>query len=167
MKLATWNVNSLKVRLPHVLEFLDRHKPDALCLQELKLEDANFPLAVINAAGYQAVYSGQKTYNGVAILSPTAAADVSAGIPGLDDPQKRVLAATVNGVRVVCVYIPNGEAVESDKYKYKLGWLQALITVVETGIGGLSQACAVGRLQCRTGGPRCLRSQGLGRQGVV
>ena len=93
MKLATWNVNSLKVRLPHVLEFLDRHKPDALCLQELKLEDANFPLAVINAAGYQAVYSGQKTYNGVAILSPTAMADVSAGIPGLDDPQKRVLAA--------------------------------------------------------------------------
>ena len=127
MKLATWNVNSLKVRLPHVLEFLDRHKPDALCLQELKLEDANFPLAVINAAGYQAVYSGQKTYNGVAILSPTALADVSAGIPGLDDPQRRVLAATVNGVRVVCVYIPNGEAVESDKYKYKLGWLQALI----------------------------------------
>ncbi len=127
MKLATWNVNSLKVRLPHVLEFLHRHKPDALCLQELKLEDLKFPLADINAAGYQAVYAGQKTYNGVAILSPTAAADVSAGIPSLDDPQKRVIAATVNGVRVVCVYIPNGEAVESDKYKYKLDWLMALI----------------------------------------
>ena len=128
MKLATWNVNSLKVRLPHVLEFLDRHKPDALCLQELKLEDANFPLAVINAAGYQAVYSGQKTYNGVAILSPTAAADVSDGYPGISTIRKSAcIAATVNGVRVVCVYIPNGEAVESDKYKYKLDWLMALI----------------------------------------
>ncbi len=126
MKLATWNVNSLKVRLPHVLEFLDRHKPDALCLQELKLEDVNFPLAAINAAGYQAVYSCQRTYNGVAILTPTAAADVCAGIPSLEDLQKRVIAASVNGVRVICVYIPNGEAVESEKYKYKLDWLKAL-----------------------------------------
>jgi exodeoxyribonuclease III len=126
MKLATWNVNSLKVRLPHVLEFLDRHKPDALCLQEIKLEDPNFPSADINAVGYQAVFAGQKTYNGVAILSPTAAADVSVGIPNLDDAQKRVIAATVGGVRVVCVYIPNGEAVESEKYKYKLDWLMAL-----------------------------------------
>ena len=99
----------------------------------------------------------------MAILSPTAAADVSAGIPGLDDPQKRVLAATVNGVRVVCVYIPNGEAVESDKYKYKLGWLQALILWLKQELAAYPQACAVGRLQCRTGGPRCLRSQGLGR----
>jgi exodeoxyribonuclease-3 len=112
MKLATWNVNSLKVRLPHVVEFLDRHKPDALCLQEIKLENANFPIADINAAGYQAVFAGQKTYNGVAILSPIAAADVSMGIPSLDDPQKRVIAATINDVRVVCLYIPNGEAVE-------------------------------------------------------
>lgn len=127
MKLATWNVNSLKVRLPHVVEFLERHKPDALCLQEIKLEDANFPRADINAAGYQAVYAGQRTYNGVAILSPTAVAEVSVGIPNLDDPQKRVIAATVNGVRVICVYIPNGEAVESEKYKYKLDWLMALI----------------------------------------
>jgi exodeoxyribonuclease III len=126
MKLATWNVNSLKVRLPHVLEFLDRHKPDALCLQEIKLEDPNFPTADINAAGYQAVFAGQKTYNGVAILSPTAAADVSVGIPNLDDAQKRVIAAMLGGVRVVCVYIPNGEAVESEKYKYKLDWLMAL-----------------------------------------
>ncbi len=127
MKLATWNVNSLKVRLPHVLEFLDKHKPDALCLQEIKLEDPNFPIKDINAAGYQAVFAGQKTYNGVAILSPTPAVDVCIGIPSLDDPQKRVIAATVNGVRVVCVYIPNGEAVESDKYQYKLNWLMALI----------------------------------------
>ncbi len=127
MKLATWNVNSLKVRLPQVLEFLAAHRPDALCLQELKLEDANFPLAEIKAAGYQAAYSGQKTYNGVAILSPSAAADVGMGIPDFDDPQKRVIAATVGGVRIICVYIPNGEAVESDKYKYKLDWLMRLI----------------------------------------
>ncbi len=127
MKLATWNVNSLKVRLPQVLELLAAHKPDALCLQELKLEDVNFPLGEINAAGYQAAFSGQKTYNGVAILSPTAAMDVSTGIPAFDDPQKRVIAATVNDVRVICVYIPNGEAVESDKYKYKLDWLMKLI----------------------------------------
>jgi exodeoxyribonuclease-3 len=126
MKLATWNVNSLKVRLPHVLEFLAQHKPDALCLQELKLEDASFPVAEINAAGYQAAFSGQKTYNGVAILSPKPAIDVSMGIPSFDDPQKRVIAATLSGVRVICVYIPNGEAVESEKYKYKLDWLMKL-----------------------------------------
>ncbi len=127
MKIATWNVNSLKVRLPQVVEFLAAHKPDALCLQELKLEDANFPLGEINAAGYQAAFFGQKTYNGVAILSLKAADEVTTGIAGYDDPQKRVIAATVNGVRVICVYIPNGEAVESDKYKYKLDWLMKLI----------------------------------------
>lgn len=127
MKLATWNVNSLKVRLPQVLEFLAAYKPDALCLQELKLEDANFPVAEIKAAGYEAAFSGQKTYNGVAILSPSAGADVTMGIADYDDPQKRAIAATVNGVRVICVYIPNGEAVESEKYKYKLDWLAKLI----------------------------------------
>jgi exodeoxyribonuclease-3 len=126
MKLATWNVNSLKVRLPQVLEFLAQHKPGALCLQELKLEDANFPLGQIRDAGYHAVYSGQKTYNGVAILSPTLAADVTMGILDFDDPQKRVIAATVDGVRVICVYIPNGESVESVKYQYKLDWLRRL-----------------------------------------
>jgi len=127
MKLATWNVNSLKVRLPQVLEFLAQHKPDALCLQELKLEDANFPLGQIREVGYHAVYSGQKTYNGVAILSPTPAADISMGIFDFDDPQKRVIAATINGVRVICVYIPNGESVDSEKYKYKLDWLMRLV----------------------------------------
>jgi exodeoxyribonuclease III len=126
MKLATWNVNSLKVRLPQVLEFLSVQKPDALCLQETKSEDANFPAADISAAGYQAVFTGQKTYNGVAILGRDKPEDVSAGIPDFDDPQKRVIAATVGGVRVVCVYIPNGESVESEKYKYKLSWLTRL-----------------------------------------
>ena len=126
MKLATWNVNSLKVRLPQVLGFLAAHSPDVLCLQETKLEDDNFPLADIAAAGYQSVCSGQKTYNGVAILSRVPSADCAMGILGHDDPQKRVLATTIGGVRVICVYIPNGESVTSDKYRYKLDWLARL-----------------------------------------
>lgn len=127
MKLATWNVNSLKVRLPQVLDWLAAHQPDILCLQELKLDDPVFPLAEINEAGYQACYSGQRTYNGVAILSRHTASEVSTGIPGFADEQKRVLGATVNGVRVVCVYIPNGQSLDSDKYQYKLRWLDALL----------------------------------------
>jgi exodeoxyribonuclease-3 len=126
MKLATWNVNSLKVRLPQVVDFLAAQAPDALCLQETKLEDGNFPLLEINAAGYQSVCSGQKTYNGVAILSRIAATDCTMGISGYEDPQKRVIGATIGDVRVICVYIPNGESVESDKYRYKLDWLARL-----------------------------------------
>jgi len=126
MRLATWNVNSLKVRLPQVLDWLGKHRPKALCLQETKLEDANFPLQAITDAGYQVLYSGQKTYNGVAILSRTSANDTVTAIPAFDDHQKRVLAATVDGVRVICIYVPNGESVESDKYQYKLKWLAAL-----------------------------------------
>jgi exodeoxyribonuclease-3 len=126
MRLATWNVNSLKVRLPQVLDWLGKHSPDALCLQETKLEDVNFPSADLAAAGYQSAFCGQKTYNGVAILTRQPVTAVSMGIPGFEDPQKRVIAATLDGVRVVCVYVPNGESVESDKYRYKLGWLDAL-----------------------------------------
>lgn len=126
MKIATWNVNSLKVRLPQVLDWLKGHAPDALCLQETKLEDQNFPRAEIEAAGYVPQFSGQKTYNGVAVLTRTAAADPLAAIPGFDDPQKRVLAVTVGGVRLINLYVPNGEAVTSDKYRYKLAWLEAL-----------------------------------------
>jgi len=123
LKIATWNVNSLNVRLPHVLAWLETHRPDALCLQETKLEDVKFPVASIEAAGYRVVYSGQKTYNGVAILARSQPVDVVMGIPGFDDPQKRVIAATVDGVRLVCAYVPNGESVESAKYPYKLDWL--------------------------------------------
>lgn len=126
MKLATWNVNSLKVRLPHLTDWLAIARPDVVCLQELKLEDAKFPRAEIAAAGYGSVSSGQKTYNGVAILARSPIADVQAGIPGFDDDQKRVLAATVDGTRVVCLYAPNGQAVGSDKYEYKLRWYAAL-----------------------------------------
>ena len=126
MKLATWNVNSLKVRLPQVLDWLKLHQPDVLCLQETKLEDANFPVPEIQAAGYQVLCSGQKTYNGVAILTRDAAREALAEIPGYSDPQKRVLAATTGGLRVICLYVPNGQSVESDKYRSKLAWLAAV-----------------------------------------
>ena len=126
MKLATWNVNSLKVRLPHLTDWLAQARPDIVCLQELKLEDAKFPRAELEAAGYAAACHGQKTYNGVAVLARTAPAEVHTGIPGFADEQKRVIAATIDGTRVVCVYCPNGQAVGSDKYDYKLRWFAAL-----------------------------------------
>ena len=126
MKLATWNVNSLKVRLPQVLDWLATAQPDVLCLQELKLEDKAVPVAEIEAAGYRVAFSGQKTYNGVAILARGEIKDVGRDIPGFDDPQKRVICATVDDMRVVCGYFPNGQEVGSDKYDYKLRWLAAL-----------------------------------------
>lgn len=126
MKLATWNVNSLNVRLPHVLDWLAAQQPDVLCLQETKQEDSKFPYAALAEAGYNALHSGQKTYNGVAILSRQPQTDILVGIPDFADEQKRVVAATVNDIRIVCAYIPNGQAVDSDKYQYKLRWLEAL-----------------------------------------
>ena len=126
MKIASWNVNSLKVRLPHLLDWLAEQQPDALCLQELKLEDQNFPLAEITAAGYQAAFFGQKTYNGVALLARSPIADVVTGNPHFPDEQKRLIAGTVGDTRVICAYMPNGQAVGSDKYDYKLRWLDAL-----------------------------------------
>lgn len=125
-KIATWNVNSLKVRLPQVLDWLAAEPVDVLCLQETKLEDGAFPVAEIEAAGYRAIHHGQKTYNGVAMLARAEAVDVVRGIAGLDDPQARVIAATYGDLRVVCAYFPNGQAVGSDKYEYKLRWLAAL-----------------------------------------
>jgi exodeoxyribonuclease III len=125
MKLATWNVNSLKVRLPQVLDWARKQRPDVLCLQETKLEDANFPRTEIEAAGYRVLFSGQKTYNGVAILSREPGAEPVTAIPAFPDEQKRVLAATIGGVRIVCLYVPNGESVGSEKYQYKLRWLAA------------------------------------------
>ncbi|MBS1229696.1 MAG: exodeoxyribonuclease Xth [Proteobacteria bacterium] len=128
MKLAAWNVNSLKVRLPQLLEWLAATQPDVVCLQETKLEDHNFPQQEIEAAGYQVVFSGQKTYNGVALLARGTISDVVCGNPLFPDPQKRLIAASVGGVRVICAYVPNGQAVGSDKYAYKLAWLDALHT---------------------------------------
>jgi exodeoxyribonuclease-3 len=123
---ATWNVNSLRVRLPHLTEWLVANPVDAIVLQETKLPDPDFPSAELAALGWQTVFSGQRTYNGVAILSREPALDIVAGIPGFDDEQKRVLAATIGGVRVIDVYVPNGQAVGSDKFAYKLRWFAAL-----------------------------------------
>ena len=116
MKIATWNVNSIRVRLPQVLQWLKQEAPDVLCLQETKITDEEFPATAFRDAGYQAIYTGQKAYNGVATISRTPAEEVILSLPGTDGVQKRILAVTVGGVRVVNVYVPNGEAVDSDKY---------------------------------------------------
>ncbi|MCX8018215.1 MAG: exodeoxyribonuclease III [Rhodocyclaceae bacterium] len=126
MKIATWNVNSLKVRLPQVLDWLAAVQPDALALQETKTEDGGFPFAALAAAGFQALHNGQKTYNGVAILARDTPGEVLRDLPGFADAQKRLIAATVGGVRLVSAYMPNGQEVGSDKYAYKLAWLKAL-----------------------------------------
>jgi len=126
MKLATWNVNSIRVRLPQLLDWLAAAQPDVVCLQELKTETPGFPREALEAAGYACAVNGQKTYNGVAILARTPLSDIAADIPGFADEQKRVLTATVKDMRVVCVYCPNGQAVGSDKYEYKLHWFAAL-----------------------------------------
>lgn len=126
MRIATWNVNSLKVRLPHLLDWLATRQPDMVCLQETKQEDSQFPLDALRQAGYHAAFSGQKTYNGVAIISKAAPTEIIYGLPGFIDDQKRLIAATVNNIRTICVYVPNGQSVDSDKYQYKLAWLVAL-----------------------------------------
>ncbi|MFA7592269.1 MAG: exodeoxyribonuclease III [Thiohalobacteraceae bacterium] len=132
MKIATWNVNSLRVRLPQVLQWLAGERPDLLALQETKLTDDLFPETDLLAAGYHAVFAGQKTYNGVAILSREPLTDIITDIPGLDDPQRRVLAATCGDVRVIDLYVPNGESVDSEKYQYKLDWLDKLTAWLKT-----------------------------------
>ncbi len=124
MKIASWNVNSLNVRLPHVTQWCAEAQPDVLALQETKLEDAKFPVAALEEAGYRSAFSGQKTYNGMAILARQELSEVQHGIDGFDDPQRRILAATIGDVRVVNLYVVNGQAVGSEKYAYKLDWLQ-------------------------------------------
>lgn len=126
MKIATWNVNSLRVRLPHVLDWLEQAQPDVLAVQETKMTDPEFPVDTFFQQGYHTVFSGQKTYNGVALISREPPTDTVTDIPGFDDPQRRVLAATLGEVRVVNLYVPNGSEVGSDKYAYKLDWLRAL-----------------------------------------
>ena len=126
MKIATWNVNSLRVRLPHLVEWLAAQAPDVVCLQETKCEDAAFPDEDLRAAGYRSVHHGQRGYNGVAILSRREGEGVSRGIPAFADEQSRVIAADLHGVRFVSVYVPNGQAPGSDKFAYKLRWFEAL-----------------------------------------
>lgn len=127
MKVVTWNVNSIRSRLDRLLAWLDAHRPDVLCLQELKATEDVFPLEAIQSAGYRAAVYGQKTYNGVAILSKTEPQDVRIGFDDdVDDPQARLISADLAGIRVLSAYVPNGSTVGSDKYAYKLAWMQRL-----------------------------------------
>mgnify|MGYP001571201762 FL=1 len=135
MSIVTWNVNSLKVRFPHLETMIKDCSPDVICLQETKTEDANFPLADIENLDYFASYHGQKTYNGVAILSRERLHEVQFGIPNFEDNQARVVAATSStGTRIINVYVPNGEAVDSEKYVYKLSWFRAFIEYVRSTV---------------------------------
>ncbi len=144
MKLATWNVNSLAVRFPQVLDWVGRHRPDVLCLQEVKLENERFPAADVTAAGYHGVCNGQKTYNGVCTLSLAPASEAVLAIPDLEDLQRRVLATTVEGVRIINAYVPNGESVTSPKYQYKLGWLAAFRAWLASEIARYPRLAVVG-----------------------
>jgi len=125
-QIATWNVNSLRVRGEQVLEWLRAHSPDVVALQETKMQDPNFPHPEFTAAGYHSVFSGQKTYNGVALLARQPMTDFVVDIPDFDDPPRRVLAASVAGFRVINLYVPNGQAPGSEKFAYKMKWLEAL-----------------------------------------
>jgi exodeoxyribonuclease-3 len=142
--LATWNVNSLRVRLEQVLVWLQEHQPTVLALQEIKMTDELFPVEAFTALGYHVAVSGQPTYNGVAIVSRVPLVDVVMGIPSYDDPQKRVLAATVAGLRIICVYVPNGASVDSDKYDYKLQWFEQLLGYVKNTLAGHPQTIILG-----------------------
>jgi exodeoxyribonuclease III len=128
MKIATWNVNSIRAREARVLQWLEARRPDVVCLQELKVPDAGFPRLVLEAAGYHAAVHGQRTYNGVAILARRPPTDVERGLPG--DEQARLVSARVEGVRVICAYFPNGGEVGSDKWSYKLDWMQRLAALL-------------------------------------
>jgi exodeoxyribonuclease-3 len=144
MRIATWNVNSLRVRLDHLGRWLAANPVDAIALQELKLPDEQFPREQIEALGLKAAHYGQKTYNGVAILARRLPADVVNGMPGDDDPQRRVIAATIGGIRLVNVYVPNGQAVGSDKYVYKLAWLERLRAYLASLLAQHPQLLVVG-----------------------
>ncbi|MCK5431741.1 MAG: exodeoxyribonuclease III [Gammaproteobacteria bacterium] len=131
-RIATWNVNSLRVRLPHILQWIESEQPDVLALQETKMTDENFPVEELRNAGYHVIFSGQKTYNGVATLSKAEAANVITDFPDFDDPQRRILCTTINNVTILNLYIPNGSEVDSDKYRYKLEWLAHLRKFTES-----------------------------------
>lgn len=126
LKIASWNVNSLRVRLPHVLRWVSENQPDVLALQEIKMMDDQFPLETFKDAGYEVVTSGQKTYNGVAIISKEKVDDLLFDFPTLVDPQRRILGVKYHGIRLLNLYIPNGESLDSAKFQYKINWLQNL-----------------------------------------
>ncbi len=130
LKIASWNVNSLNVRLPHVLAWCAEAAPDILALQETKVPDDRFPVDELKEAGYHSVFSGQKTYNGVAILSREPAADIVTDIDGLDDPQRRILCATVGNIRIINLYVVNGSEVGSEKFAYKMHWMKMVTAMI-------------------------------------
>ena len=144
MRIATWNVNSLNVRLPHVLDWLGVHRPDVLMLQETKLTDDRFPVEPLRDVGYHAVFSGQKTYNGVAILTREPPADVLRRFPGVTGEQRRTIAATVAGVRVVNLYVVNGQATGSEKYAYKLEWMRQVTEHLRAELSGHARVVVAG-----------------------
>lgn len=143
-KLASWNVNSLKVRLEQVLAWLDTSKADVLALQETKLLDEHFPITEFNSRGYNVLFSGQKSYNGVAIISPHPYSESLLNIPGLEDPQRRILVLTIAGIRLINLYVPNGAAVFSSKYDYKLDWLQKVTDFIQHQIELYPRVAVVG-----------------------
>lgn len=143
-KLASWNVNSLKVRLEQVLAWLDSSQTDVLAMQETKLIDENFPAAAFIDRGYHVVFSGQKTYNGVAVVSRLPIADVMTDISGLNDPQRRILAVTVASIRIINLYVPNGAELTSDKYQYKLDWLQKVTAFIQEQMSIYPKVAVVG-----------------------
>ncbi len=145
MKIATWNVNSLRVRLPQMREWLEAAEIDVLALQETKVQDDEFPKSEIEGLGYRVAYSGQKTYNGVAVLSRGGEiSDVVTAAPGLDPEQKRLLAATVNGVRVINLYVVQGREVDSEKYAFKLGWFKAATTFIKAELARHARVVVLG-----------------------
>jgi exodeoxyribonuclease-3 len=144
MKIATWNVNSMNVRLPHVLEWLQANSPDVLVLQEIKQVTEKFPAEALTEIGYQSVANGQKTYNGVATISRSTPADAVFEFPAFDDPQRRVLATTIDDVRVIDLYIPNGSEVGSEKYDYKLRWLATLHDFLEKELASHEKLVVLG-----------------------
>lgn len=144
LKLASWNVNSLKIRLEQVLQWLDSTQVDILALQETKLIDENFPAQLFQERGFHVVFSGQKTYNGVAIISKYPIENVVTDIPDLVDPQRRILAATIAGIRLINLYIPNGAAVGTDKYEYKLMWLEKVIAFIKQQLSEHPKLSVVG-----------------------
>ena len=144
LRIATWNVNSLRVRLPQVVNWLQAHQPDVLALQETKLPDASFPRAELEGAGYQVVFAGEKSYNGVALLSRQPTTEISRDLPGLNDSQRRLLGATIGRLRVLNLYVPNGQAVGTDKYAYKLNWLAGLADYIREQLAAYSYLVALG-----------------------
>lgn len=144
MKIATWNVNSLRVRLPQVLAWLESEQPDILALQETKIPDPEFPAAEFLQRGYQLAFSGQKTYNGVAIISRTPLAGLQTEIPGYSDPQRRVLYAETAGLSLLNLYVPNGAEVGSEKYAYKLHWLQHVREFIQVQLAGHPRLVVLG-----------------------